>query len=177
MSCRIKMLYWGTGPLGKNEKTTSHTHDFCQLELAIRGTNFCRSGKDKFLFADGEGLFIPPGHAHSFSRSDQSDDSHYYGEGNLADSCTSSIMVNCSSLDHAALKEAILAGKFYATTGPEIHINRHGDTIRVDCSAVSEIAFLSNISWSPRVFLGNGLTHAEYPLHPCESFVHACLPF
>ena len=78
MSCRIKMLYWGTGPLGKNEKTTSHTHDFCQLELAIRGTNFCRSGKDKFLFADGEGLFIPPGHAHSFSRSDQSDDSHYY---------------------------------------------------------------------------------------------------
>jgi len=111
-----------------------------------------------------EGLFYP-----LFA----SDDSHYYGEGNLADSCTSFIMVSCDSLDPSALKKAILSGDFYASTGPEIHLSRQDNIARVDCSPVSEIVFMSNISWSPRVFTGNGLTGAEYALRPGETFIRA----
>ena len=67
MGCKINLLYWGAGPLIRNEKITSHKHDFCQLELSVSGTRVCKSGKKIFSFSTFESVFIPPGHAHAFS--------------------------------------------------------------------------------------------------------------
>ena len=102
-----------------------------------------------------------------------SDDSHYYADGNLDDSCTAFLMVQCESTDPQQLKEAILEQKFYASTGPEIHLTRQGDTLRVDCSPVSEIVFFSNLAWTPRVTVGDNLTSAEYTIRPGETFIRA----
>lgn len=102
------------------------------------------------------------------------DDSHYYGANGWHDECCSFIMVDCDSLDQSSVKEAIKAKRFYASTGPEIHIKMVGDTAVVDSSPVSEIVFMSNFSISPnRAFAKDGITHAEYKPYPEETFIRA----
>lgn len=84
------------------------------------------------------------------------------------------IMVEAESLDPAVLKKAVLEERFYASTGPEIHLSRQGDVMVVDCSPAKEIVFESNLVLSQnRIKVGKGLTHAEYPLNPDERFVRA----
>lgn len=104
-----------------------------------------------------------------------SDDSHYYeAEGNFADSCTAFIMAQCDSTDPKSIRDAILRGDFYASTGPEIHLSVNGDTAVVDCSEASEIVFLSNFVFSRgRTVTGEALTHAEYAICPGETFLRA----
>ncbi len=84
------------------------------------------------------------------------------------------IMVESEDLCAANVKKAILEKRFYASTGPEIHLTRQGDTMVVDCSPVCEVVFESNLVLSPnRARVGEGITHAEYPLNPNERFVRA----
>lgn len=99
------------------------------------------------------------------------DDYHRSAYGFLP---TSFIMVESEDLCAANVKKAILEKRFYASMGPEIHLTRQGDTIVVDCSPVCEAVFESNLVHSPsRAQVGEGITHAEYPLNPNEHFVRA----
>lgn len=97
------------------------------------------------------------------------DDAHYYDN----DDCRSFIMVEADACTEEALMEAIRAGRYYATEGPEIHIRREGDEIVVETSSVCEIIFHSNIAWAERVHSGGGLTEARHPIGQKECFVRA----
>lgn len=103
------------------------------------------------------------------------DDSHFYEpSGNFADSCTAFIDAQCDTVSPEAVREAIRNGRFYASTGPEIHLSAENGTAVVDCSPASEIVFLSNFVYvNGRVFTGENLTHAEYPIQPGETFIRA----
>ncbi len=87
---------------------------------------------------------------------------------------TAFVMVESEDLSPANLKKAILEKRFYASTGPEIHLSRRGDIMVVDCSSACEVVFESNLVLSPnRGTTGEALTHAEYTLNPNEHFVRA----
>lgn len=86
------------------------------------------------------------------------DDAHYYD----GDECASWIMVQAEDNSRRALVKAIRAGNFYATQGPEVHLFPEGDGYTVRTSPVSEIVFLSNLTWAPRVFEGSELCEAHY---------------
>ena len=101
-------------------------------------------------------------------------DDFHHGEpvGGIAP--TAFVMVECDSLEPAALKAAIKEERFYASTGPEIHFRREGDTFVVDCSPATTIAFHSNCVVSAgRVIKGEGLTHAIYHSVPDDTYVRA----
>lgn len=84
------------------------------------------------------------------------------------------IMVESEDLSHESLRRAIREKRFYASTGPEIHLKREGDRVVVDCSAAVEIVFESNLVLSPnRTLAGSDLTHAEYTINENEHFVRA----
>lgn len=97
------------------------------------------------------------------------DDAHYYDN----DDCRSFIMVEADACTEDALMEAIRAGRYYASQGPEIHIRREGDEIVVETSPVREIIFHSNIAWAERVHSGDELTEARHPIGRKECFVRA----
>ena len=101
------------------------------------------------------------------------DDSHFYGEGNYADSPNAFIMVESDSTDAAAVRDAIKAGRFYASEGPEVHLRVVDGKGVVDCSPASEIVFFSNGVYSNRVTVGEGLTHMEYQPLQWERYLRA----
>ena len=88
---------------------------------------------------------------------------------------TAFLMVECDSVEPAALKRAITEGRFYASTGPEIHLRREGDTLVLDCSPCQRVCFHSNSvsSRGGRVQYGDGITHTTYTLKPYEHYVRA----
>ena len=96
------------------------------------------------------------------------DDTHYY-DG--TDECASWVMVEAEDNTRAALMRGLRRGAYYATQGPEVHLVCDGDGYTVKCSPVSEIVFLSNITWSPRVFEGENLTEAHYVPREGERFL------
>jgi len=98
------------------------------------------------------------------------DDAHYY-DG--SDDCVSWIMVSAEDCTRERLLPAIRRGDFYATQGPEVHLWREGDEFVVRSSPVREIVFLSNATWSPRVFTGDGITEARYTPKDFECFMRA----
>ena len=98
------------------------------------------------------------------------DDTHAY---NGADTCLSYIMVESDDCDYESLKSAIAEGRFYATQGPEIHLERDGDILRVMCSPVEHIYFASGTAWCHRSEHGEGLTYAEYTPNETDRFVRA----
>lgn len=107
------------------------------------------------------------------------DDAHYYD----GDECKGMVMVEVDATEDAkvdikaAIKAAIRAGKFYATQGPEIHLERiSADKIRLTCSPVDRIVFFSELPWVPdRVVSGSGLIEAHYTIKhgKQEKFVRA----
>lgn len=99
------------------------------------------------------------------------DDTHYY-EG---DACRGWVMVESNEADTQSILRAIRAGKFYATQGPEVHIEKIApDKVRVVCSPVSKIAFQGNTTWaSGRIIREDGLVKAEYTKYPTDRFVRA----
>lgn len=104
------------------------------------------------------------------------DDAHYYRDFRGMDACQSYIMALCDPSDPASIKRAILAGDFYATQGPEVHLTKTDGGFRVDCSPCKKIIFASNRPWRPRVFAdetGKLLTHAEYTPDVDETFLRA----
>ena len=99
------------------------------------------------------------------------DDTHYY-EG---DECRGWIMVESNEADTQSILRAIRAGKFYATQGPEVHIEKIApDKVRVVCSPVSKIAFQSNTTWAHgKIIREDGIVRAEYTKAPTDRFVRA----
>lgn len=99
------------------------------------------------------------------------DDTHFYGS-EVAQGWN---MVQAEEKTPEAILQALAAGKFYATQGPEIHQVEITDTeVRVNCSPASAVVFFSNLPWAPaRGIVGDGLTEAVYKLHAGEKFVRA----
>lgn len=97
------------------------------------------------------------------------DDTHYYTD----DACASYIEVAAEACTREALIEAIRAGNFYASQGPEVHLWREGDEMVVRCSPCREVIFLSDALWADRVFTGEGLTEVRYKINKDESYVRA----
>lgn len=97
------------------------------------------------------------------------DDAHYYD----GDACRGFIMLEAESLEQNDVVSAIRDGRFYASQGPEVHLLRDGDDFVVRCSPAEEIVFFSDGVWSPRVFVGSGLTEARYTPRSFETFIRA----
>ncbi len=97
------------------------------------------------------------------------DDAHYY-DG--SDDGKGWVMVCADELTDEALLEALRAGNFYASQGPELHVRREGNRILIDCSACRYVAVLSNLAWTKgRIARGQALTHYEYELQETEKWV------
>lgn len=75
------------------------------------------------------------------------------------------IHLKSESLEPAALLEALKAGHFYASTGPEIHNIDviPGERIKIECSPVDSIFISGDVARAKRVH-GEGLTEAEFSL-------------
>lgn len=98
-----------------------------------------------------------------------SDDTHFYG----AEFARGATMIQAETLTVPAVMEAIRAGRFYATCGPEIRqITVENGTVHVECSAAEAVVFYSALPWSShRCCLGSGLTQAEYTILPGDHFI------
>ncbi len=99
------------------------------------------------------------------------DDTHYYD----GDECRGAVMVEADAVEELGFAGALRAGRFYATEGPEVHVERISDTvIHLRCSPAVKIAFLSDKVWSAgRMVRGNDLTMATYMVKPDETYVRA----
>ncbi len=98
------------------------------------------------------------------------DDAHYY-DG--SDAPISYIMAEAEDNSSQEIVKAVREGRFYATQGPEIHLWREDDTMVVRCSPCREVIFHSNMGWSPRVFVGDGLEEARYKIYGEDAFIRA----
>jgi hypothetical protein len=101
------------------------------------------------------------------------DDAHYYAGEHMR----GMTMLEADAVEELGVGGAIRSGRFYATQGPEIHLERISDThVKVRCTPVSKIVFFSNIPSAPgRVQWGDGLTEAVCPLvmNGRESYIRA----
>ncbi|MBQ3507266.1 MAG: hypothetical protein IJA91_01845 [Clostridia bacterium] len=99
------------------------------------------------------------------------DDTHYYN----GDECRGWVAVEADAAEELGLVESLRQGRFYATQGPEVHLERISHTaVRLTCSPAVKIAFLSNSVWSAgRMVRGEDLTEATYEFKRHEIFVRA----
>lgn len=101
------------------------------------------------------------------------DDAHYYAGEHMR----GITMLEADAVEEFGVGGAIRAGRFYATQGPEIHLERISDThVKVRCTPAVKIAFFSNIpSGAGRVHWGENLTEAVCPLacNGRENFIRA----
>ncbi len=98
------------------------------------------------------------------------DDVHYYED----DACSAWVMAKCDTLNTADILNSLSRGDFYSTRGPEIHISRDKNIIKVHCSPVSRISFLSNTVWAKgHNHSGSDLTYAECELTEYDRFIRA----
>lgn len=88
------------------------------------------------------------------------DDAHF----RFDDACGGWVMVKAEANEPEALLEALKAGAFYATQGPEIHAAEiAGGALHVECSPAISIAAVGRGARSVQVH-GRQLTRAEIPL-------------
>ena len=67
--------------------------------------------------------------------------------------------------------EALRAGRFYASNGPQIFDYSLKDgVVSIDCSPVQSVAFVTYDHWG-RTTCGENLTHAEFKLRGDETFL------
>lgn len=97
------------------------------------------------------------------------DDCHYY----TVDHCFASTMAGCESADRDSLLWALQRRDYFATTGPQLSVERNADrSIGVSCSPACRIVFMSDLVWaSGRQIFGEDMTEAIYYPHDGESFV------
>ena len=97
------------------------------------------------------------------------DDAHHYD----GDETKSYIMVQAESLTRDAILDGLRSGKFYATQGPTLQMEKRGKVLHITCSPVQQILCFSDAIWSPhRVKRGTDLTEMDYPImENLESFV------
>ena len=112
------------------------------------------------------GLYLPIFAADDFHRM----------QGRHSIAPTAFVMVEADSTEPAVLRDAIRAGRFYASTGPEIHVCREGNEIIVDSTPVSRVEFFTNnVITAGRVIEGEGMTHASYKICDYERFVRVAV--
>ncbi len=88
------------------------------------------------------------------------DDAHF----KFADGFGGWVMVKATSREPEALVEALKAGRYYSTQGPEIHaLTVSRDEVVVECSPATTIVALGRGSAEAAVF-GDGLRSARLPL-------------
>jgi len=101
------------------------------------------------------------------------DDTHYYD----CDEMKGMIMAEADAVEELGFTGMIRAGRFYATQGPEIHLERVSqDEMKLTCSPAVKIAFLSNLPWTDgRMVRGTDLTQAVYKIkhNAQERFIRA----
>lgn len=90
------------------------------------------------------------------------DDAHYYN----GDALRGITMLEADAVAELGFGGAIKAGRFYATQGPEIHLERIShEEVKVTCSPAVKIAFLSSLPWTKgRMVRGENLTEAVYEI-------------
>ncbi len=85
------------------------------------------------------------------------------------------VMVKATELSREAILQALSAGRFYATQGPEIHdVQVTGDEVYVRCSPVCEITCVSLAGSGSQVVAadsGEGLTEATFSLRRCRVYL------
>ena len=85
------------------------------------------------------------------------DDAHYY------DGTDATRSFICAHAPDGDIISAIKRGDFYASQGPEVHLQRDGDRFYVDCTPAEKVTFVTNTVWCRgRVVRGHGIEHAEY---------------
>jgi hypothetical protein len=90
------------------------------------------------------------------------DDSHFR-PGDPPD-CAAWVQVRAESLDPEALLAALKAGRYYASTGPEIYaVEICGDEVTICCSPASRIVVSGGVP-GVRVLTGDGLTKGQLTL-------------
>ncbi len=99
------------------------------------------------------------------------DDTHHYDD----DACRGFVMVEADAVEALGLVEALRRGRFYATQGPEVHLERVSPTVvRVLCSPAVKIVLDTNLPWAVgHVVRGAGLTEWTYEIDPRETYVRA----
>lgn len=97
------------------------------------------------------------------------DDVHFYG----SDATVAATMVQAEKATVGSVLEALRAGRFYATLGPEIfQIEKNGDTVSIRFSEAETVIFYSDLPWvSGRTRTGHAMTEAEYRFSPEERYV------
>jgi hypothetical protein len=88
------------------------------------------------------------------------DDSHWYtGEEGRA-----FVMVQAESLTRDGIMAALKTGRFFASQGPWVQVERTGHIIRINATPVSEIRIYSNRAMGKRFRETAPITYAEYEL-------------
>ena len=98
------------------------------------------------------------------------DDSHPYAD----EAGVAATMVQAEELTLPAVMAALRAGRFYATTGPEIHQieNRDNREIIVHCSPAESVIFYSNAPWAEgRAVIRRGITECSYTFQKPDRFI------
>ena len=97
------------------------------------------------------------------------DDTHYYD----GDECRGWVAVEADAVEALGMVEALRQGRFFATMGPEVHLERLSPaSVKVICSPAVKVAFLSNSVWSSgRMVRGENITEAEYRFKRHEIYV------
>lgn len=90
------------------------------------------------------------------------DDAHYY----TGDELKGWIAAEADAVEKLGLAEAIRQGKFYATQGPEVHLQRLDDnTVRLRCTPAVKVVFFSNLPFSKgRIVRGECITEIDYAI-------------
>ena len=98
-----------------------------------------------------------------------SDDSHFY----VGEQCRSYIMLQADKLDVPDVLDALRAGRFYATQGPEfLDVEHCGNKLIVRTSPVCICTFSSNKYWvEGRCRTGKDMTENIYEIQPGEKFI------
>ena len=98
------------------------------------------------------------------------DDSHPYKD----EAGVAATMVQTGELTVASVMEALRAGRFYATTGPEIRQIevRDEQEIFVQCSPAENVIFYSDCPWAAgRAVIRSGITECSYRIQQYDHFV------
>ena len=98
------------------------------------------------------------------------DDSHPYRD----EAGVAATMVQAEELTVPAVMDALRAGRFYATTGPEIRQieNRDNQEIIVHCSPAECVIFYSDCPWADgRAVIRSGMTECRYPVQRRDHFL------
>lgn len=99
------------------------------------------------------------------------DDTHHYDD----DACRGFVMVEADAVEELGMVEAIRRGRFYASQGPEVHLERVSPTaVRVICTPAVKIVLNTNLPWAVgHAGRSEDLTEWTYQLDPRETFVRA----